>query len=162
MLRYWLAAAYLFDVLRLVLRLVAVLSGLLCLPLAVLFSCLPLAMILSCLLLALLFCLQLSLLVSVLFIIAPGLRCFLLLAVLVPLLLYFILLTTGSLVSSRILTTGSLAVRMACGSTRSFCGRARCLFFRVTLWQVTTSWLVSGFPPPSPLSIAPFVIEGSR
>ena len=37
-----------------------------------------------------------------------------------------------------------------------------CFFFRVTLWQVTTPWLVSGFLPTSLSSIAPFVIDGSR
>ena len=64
------------------------------------------------LLLALLFCLLLALLFSVLFIIAPDLR--VLLAVLEPVLLYFILLATGSLavvpVSCFFLTTCSLAV----------------------------------------------------
>ena len=62
------------------------------------------------LLLALLFCLLLALLFSVLFIIAPDYG--VLLAVLVPMLLYSVLLTTGSsaVVLSRILTTCSLAV----------------------------------------------------
>ena len=70
-----------------------------------------------------------------------------------PLLLNFVLLTTGSLavVVSRILTTCSSAVVPSV-----------ILFFRVTLWQVTTPWLVSGLPPTSLLSIAPFVIDGSR
>ena len=66
----------------------------LCSSLALLLSCLLLGL-LFCLLLALFFCLLLALLFSVLFIFAPDLR--VLLAVLVPLLLYFVLLATGSL-----------------------------------------------------------------
>ena len=79
-----------------------------CLLLPLLF-CLLLAWLL-CLLLAWLFCLLLAFLFSVLFIIAPDLR--VLLAGLLPLLLFFVLLTTGSLavVLSRILTTCSSAV----------------------------------------------------
>ena len=81
MLLDWLAAALLSDVFLIVLRLVSVeVLGSLCLLVAVLF-----------------FCPLLALLFSVLFIIAPDLRCSSR-SVLVPLLLYFILFTTGSLV----------------------------------------------------------------
>ena len=55
-------------------------------------------MLFSCLLLALLFCLRLALLFSVLLTIAPDLR--VLFAVLVPVLLYFVPLTTGSVAAA--------------------------------------------------------------
>ena len=123
MLRDWLAAAFLCTVLLLVVHLVSF---------VVLWFALP-AVGSACLLLAMLF--------SVLFIIiAPDLR--VLLAVLVNLLCYFVLLTTGSLVVvlSRILTTCFSAVvpsvflshhwLFVCGSacasfSESLCGRLR-------------------------------------
>ena len=141
-----------FTVLLLVLRLVSVaVLWLLCLLLAMLF----------CLMLAVLFCLMLASLFSVLFILSPlldderssatasSLRCFL--AVLVPVLLYFVLLATRSLavVLFRILTTGSLAVSVSDPLQRQF--------------VVVCSFLDASPAPPTPLlSIAPFVIVGSR
>ena len=74
---------------------------------------------------------------SVLFVFAADLR--VLLAVLVPLLLYFVLLTTGSLaVVPSVLLLQS--------------------YFVVGYDSVVRFWL----PPISLLSVAPFVIDGSR
>ena len=126
MLRDWLAAAFLCEVFLIVLRLVSVVvlwfALLFCLLLALLF-CL-LLVLLFCLLLDLLFCLLLALLFSVLLIIAPDLRCSSL-AVLVPLLLYFILFTTGSLAVVQSLILSPLALWL---------WFRLCFFFRVTLW----------------------------
>ena len=110
MLRNWLAAAFLCEVFLIVLRLVSVVV----LWFALLF----------CLLLALPFCLLLALPFSVLLIIAPDLRCSSL-AVLVPLLLYFILFTTGSLAVVQSLILSPLALWL---------WFRLCFFFRVTVW----------------------------
>ena len=65
--------------------------------------------------------------------------------------------------TSFVLTTGSLAVVLLGFSPLApWLWFRLCFFFRVTLWQVTTPWLVSGFPPTSLLSTAPSVIDGSR
>ena len=118
MLRDWLAAAFLCEVFLIVLRLVSVVvlwfALLFCLLLALLF----------CLLLVLLFCLLLDLLFSVLLIIAPDLRCSSR-AVLIPLLLFFILFTTGSLAVVQSLILSPLALWL---------WFRLCFFFRVTLW----------------------------
>ena len=81
----------------------------------------------------------------------PHRRFDVLLAVLVPVLLYFVLLATRSLavVLFRILTTGSLAVSVSDPLQRQF--------------VVVCSFLDASPAPPTPLlSIAPFVIVGSR
>ena len=104
-----------------------------------------------CLLLAVLFfCPLLALLFSVLFIIAPDLRCSAR-AVLVPLLLYFILFTTGSLVFR--FGCGSHHWLFGCGSvcassSESLCGslRLRGSFLaspHTTTKHCATSWLMA-------------------
>ena len=90
-----------------------------------------------------------------LFILSPLLddeRCDVLLAVLVPVLLYFVLLATGSLavILYRILTTGSLTVVLSL------------IISRDTFVVVYSFVDASPAPPTPPLSIAPFVIVGSR
>ena len=145
----WLAAAFLCSVLLLVLRLVSVRSPL------VRFACRWLCSSSACRWLALLcswLCSSCCWLCSSRFF-SPLLQIFdVLLAVLVPLLLYFVLLTTGSLVVvlSPILTTCSLAVVPSVFLLQSL--------FVVGYDTLARFWL----PPTSLLSVAPFVIDGSR
>ena len=164
MLRGWLAGLlqpYIGIVLILVLRLVSVaVLWLLCLPLALLLSCLLLA-VFFCLLLAMLFCLLLALLFSVLFILSPLLdveRC-------------------ERIVASMFFTLSSCP----CCFTSFFSPLARWPWFCVGfsplapwLWFSVSDPLQRHFvvayilldaspAPPTPLlSIAPFVIVGSR
>ena len=88
------------------------------------------------------------------------------LAVLVPVLLYFVLLTTGpsAVVLSRIFTTCSLAVVPSVTLSHHWlfgCGSVSDLLQRHVV--VGYIFLDASPAPPTPLlSIAPFVIVGSR
>ena len=168
----WLAAALLCTVFLLILRLLSVRSPLVrfacrwlcssCLLLALLLRLL--LALLFCLLLALLLCLLLALLFSVLFIVAPDLRC----SSRCPRTRlasprsshhwlvdfgfvsdsHHLLLGCGSFSDS--LTTGSLTLVPSVHLLQSHCV--------VGHDSVARFWL----PPTSLLSVAPFVIDGSR